>query len=271
MTRLLSALLGALALVTAAPVVVAAEAEDAARWEQLRETLFPGRTLHDGSGVISLEAPKRAYDAAIVPISIEPGFPQSEDRYIRTVTLVIDENPMPVAGVFRLSPANGVASIATRVRVNAYTHVRAIAETSDGELYMTSRYVKASGGCSAPAGKDPDAALARMGRMKFKPQASPLPGQPREVQLLISHPNHTGMQMDQLTHLYVPAKFIRELEVRYGDEPVLAMESGISLSEDPSIRFSYVPDDRRSISVRVVDSDGEEFTEQWDVQPAGDS
>ena len=46
-----------------------------------------------------------------------------------------------------------MTEISTRVRVNNYTDVHAVAELSDGKLYMTKTYVKASGGCSAPATK----------------------------------------------------------------------------------------------------------------------
>ena len=45
-------------------------------------------------------------------------------------------------------------AISTRVRVNSYTNVHAVAELSDGKLYVVKTYVKASGGCSAPAVKD---------------------------------------------------------------------------------------------------------------------
>jgi len=250
-----------------APPAGAAGEEDQSRWEGLREMLYPGRTLHDGGGVIRLDAPDRAHDAAVVPIGIGADFPQTDARYIKTITLIVDQNPVPVVGTFHLSPANGLASIGTRVRVNEYTHVRAIAETNDGELYMTSRYVKASGGCSAPAGKDADAALARIGRMKFKPLSSPVPGQPTEAQLLISHPNNTGMQMDQVTRHYLPAHFVKEIRVRYGDQPILTVESGISLSEDPSIHFSFLPDQRKQISVEVVDNQDGVFTADWPVEP----
>ena len=201
-------------LVLAAPVW--ADGEDESRWNALREMLFQDRPIHDGAEILALDAPYRAHDAAVVPISIELAFPQTEERHIKTVTLLIDENPLPVAGRFHFTPASGRASLSTRVRVNAYTNIRAIAETSDGKLYMTKRYVKATGGCSAPAGKDPDAALARLGKMKVRQSDALVLGEPNLAQLLISHPNHTGMQMDQVTHLYVPAHFVNNIEVRFG-------------------------------------------------------
>ena len=253
-------------LVVSASASAWAAGEDEARWNALRGMLFQDRPIHDGAGVLTLDAPYRAHDAAIVPISVEPAFPQTEDRHIRTVTLLIDENPLPMAGRFHFTPASGRAAFSTRVRVNAYTNIRAIAETNDGELYMAKRYVKASGGCSAPAGKDPEAALARLGKMKLRQSGAMVLGEPNTAQLLISHPNHTGMQMDQISRHYVPAYFVNNIEVRYGDEPVLTVESDISLSEDPSIHFHFTPREPAELSVKVTDSKDKEFSRAWEVQ-----
>ena len=243
-----------------------ADGEDESRWNTLRTMLFQDRPIHDGAEVLALDAPYRAHDAAVVPISLEPAFPQTGERHIRTVTLVIDENPLPVAGRFHFTPASGRAALSTRVRVNAYTHIRAIAETSDGELYMAKRFVKASGGCSAPAGKDPDAALARLGKMKLRQSPALVLGEPNQAQLLVSHPNHTGMQMDQITQHYVPAHFVNNIEVRYGDDPVLTIEdAGISMSEDPSIHFYYTPKEPGELSVTVTDTKDQTFSRSWRV------
>ena len=168
------------------------------------------------------------------------------------------------------TPASGVANISTRVRVNAYTHVRAVAETNDGQLHMVSRFVKASGGCSAPAGKDQDAAIARLGKMKLRQSPAVNFGEPNQAQLLISHPNNTGMQMDQVTRHYVPAHFVKQINVSYRGETVLQVDSDISLSEDPSIHFHYLPTEPGEMSVEVTDSEGGVFTRAWAVE-GGDS
>jgi len=253
----------ALALLSV-PGAARANAEEA-RWEALRTQLFADRTIADGAGVIELETPYRAADAAVVPIDVRAAFPQSAQRYIKTVTLLIDMNPAPMAGRFHFTPASGVANISTRVRVNAYTHVRAVAETNDGKLYMSSNYVKASGGCSAPAGKDPDAALARLGKMKLRQSPVAHFGTPNQVQLLISHPNSTGMQMDQVTRHYVPAHFIKDITVAYEGTEVLRVESDISLSEDPSLQFYYTPPGPGELSVVVTDSKGDVYRNAWQV------
>src|SRR5690554_2056943 len=87
-------------------------------WPDLRAALFQDRPISEEPGVIALEAPERAQDVAIVPITLSAGLPQSPERYIRTITLVIDHNPAPVAAVFHLTPESGLATLATRIRIN---------------------------------------------------------------------------------------------------------------------------------------------------------
>jgi sulfur-oxidizing protein SoxY len=256
--------------VTSGLTPAAAEAPSEA-WPDLREWLFADRLIEDGAGVIELAAPYRAHDAAIVPLEITALIPQTPERYIKTIHLVIDQNPAPVAGVFHLTPRSGSATIATRVRINEYTHVRAIAETSDGALYMASRFVKAAGGCSAPALKDHEQAIARLGQMKVKALTPFRPGEPNQVQVLISHPNYSGMQMDPLTRNWIPPHYVKEIEVSYGDRIVMRVEGDISLSENPSVHFFLVPEAPGELSVRVLDSDEQEFSTSLRLDPVAES
>lgn len=256
-------------ILSAQPAFAADDQDDA--WSDLRGDLFGTRPIVEGDGVISLEAPYRAHNAAIVPVTIAAEIPQNADYYIKSLTLIVDENPAPVAAVFNLTPEMGSATISTRIRVDAYTNVRAIAETSDGALHMSTRFVKASGGCSAPAMKDVAIAQSRIGKMKLK-QSGFTPNRPNEVQLLVSHPNHTGFQMDQLTRHYIPAHFVQDIAVSYGGRTLMTVESAISLSEDPSIHFSFLPgDEPGELSVEVRDTEGEVYTRHWPVAPAGQS
>ena len=113
----------------------AASADDEAaarseRWAELRRAIFPGRTIGDGAGVIQLDAPPRALDAALVPFTITlPG-----DKQIKSVFLVIDNNPGPLAGHFTFGAAADPRTLKVRMRVNTYTDVHAIAEDSAGNL-----------------------------------------------------------------------------------------------------------------------------------------
>jgi sulfur-oxidizing protein SoxY len=242
-------------------------AEQADPWPELARDIFNGRDLKDGAGLIAIEMPYRAEDAAIVPVTLRAALPPGDERAVKAITLVIDQNPAPVAATFQVGA--GVTMISTRVRIDSYTNVHAVAQLSDGELYASAVFVKASGGCSAPAAKNAEEAKANLGQMRFRQFAKPADGPisgPREAQVMIRHPNNSGLQRDQVTLLYVPAFFVRQLRIWQGDEPVLAMDGGISISEDPNIRFSYLPNGATRFRVEAVDTDGHVFKGEWPVE-----
>src|SRR5580692_9149336 len=146
--------------------VASAEAYDP--WPGLVQDIFNNRAMNDGSDVIAIEMPYRAEDAAIVPVTLRVKLPPADGRRVVAITLVVDQNPAPMAARFELGQDSYVSDISTRVRVNSYTDVHAVAELSDGKLYMTKTFVKASGGCSAPAAKNADEAKNRLGQMKLR-------------------------------------------------------------------------------------------------------
>ncbi|MGR8933657.1 MAG: quinoprotein dehydrogenase-associated SoxYZ-like carrier [Gammaproteobacteria bacterium] len=241
---------------------VAADAEqDETVWNTaLREQFFPGKKLQQGESVISLDAPYRAEDPALVPIKVSAGFEQTEQRYIKRLALFVDKNPVPFVGEFEFTPVSGKADIALRVRINTYSYVRAVAELNDGSMYMTKRFVKASGGCSAPLGADLDAAMQRLGKMKFRLDEGVKLNEPALVQLLISHPNVTGMQMDQVSRLVKPAHFVKQVKVFFNDQPVLIAKTDIAVSADPNFRFYFVPEQAGELRAEITDSEGKSFT-----------
>jgi sulfur-oxidizing protein SoxY len=238
-------------------------------WKKVRASLFEARPITwPADDVLLLEAPARAEDAAIVPVSIRTRFPQSAQRYVDKLWLVIDNNPSPISAIFSFTPQSGRADIETRVRVDEYTHVRAIAETNDGKLYMTTRFVKASGGCSAPPSKDPQAALATLGRMKFRVEGEVDRGKPVLAQLMISHPNNSGLAMDQSTRQYTPSHFVRKIDVSYAGRPVMSADVDFSISDNPNFRFYFVPQGAGELKAEVVDSNDLHFESVLKLQPA---
>lgn len=237
-------------------------------WPGLVQDIFSNRPMNDGSDVIGIEMPARAEDAAIVPVTLRTKLSPGDSRQVISITLVIDQNPAPMAAKFQLGPDAKVSEISTRVRVNSYTDVHAVAELSDGKLYMIKTYVKASGGCSAPAAKNADEAKARLGKMRYRQFArageGPASGA-REAQIMIGHPNNSGLQMDQVTLLYIPAFFVNELRLWQDDSLVLAMEGGISISEDPNIRFTYVSRGAKRFRAEARDTAGHIFRNEWKI------
>lgn len=246
--------------------------EKVVRWLDFKEGTFKGRAIDPhGDAVIKLDAPARAADAAVVPIAVNAQFPQTPTHYIRKLYLFIDENPEPYAGSFEFTPESGLATIETRVRVEDYTFMRAIAETNDGRLYSSVRFVKASGGCSAPAGKDDAAAEASAGSVRLTPEGQAVAGRPQLAQLMVRHPNRTGMAMNQITRNYATAYFIRKVTVSYADKPVMIADVNFSISENPNFRFYFVPGGSGELKAHIEDTKNK----QWDgavaisAQPGG--
>ena len=253
--RLRLAIAAALVLLAGAALAQAPKIDP---WPGLVTDIFHDRPITPHEGVVALQAPVRAEDAAIVPMTItlvEPARAQGDARHRR-------ESDAHGRGLHASARAPAVSSIETRVRVNSYTNVHVVAQTADGALHSVVKFVKASGGCSAPAIKDQDEAAANLGKMKFRRFASADPAR-REAQIMIRHPNNSGLQMDPITRAYIAAHYIDKVEVRQGDALIFSMEGGISLSEDPAFRFSYKPNGAKTIRVEAHDNEGGVFKGEW--------
>jgi len=248
-------LAGAAMLAQSGPVRAADDGADNERWRAIRKSLFGNRPIsEDARGIITLEAPLRAADAAVVPVAIRTQLSQTPGRYIRKLMLVVDKNPSPVGATFSFTPQSGRADIETRVRVEEYSHVRAIAELNDGSLVMQVRFIKAAGGCSAPAGADLAAAMANLGKIDLRIDESTPPDQPTRVQLTVNHPNISGLAIDQLTRLAPAPHYVRSIEVRWAGQPLMSADVDFSISENPSLRFYFVRQGAGELRADVVDN-----------------
>jgi sulfur-oxidizing protein SoxY len=232
-------------------------ADEETTWSEIRSAIIGQGIPEEGGGRLTLIAPARAEDAAIVPIGVHIRLPEDEKGRVTRLTLIVDENPVPVAGVFHMGDGQTAFDMTTRVRIESYSFVRAIATMDDGRLYMAKAYVKSAGGCSAPALKDPAEAKAHLGEMRFRMFADR-----GDAQVQVRHPNYSGLQMDQVTRLYTPAWFIERLDVRQGEKMLFALEGGISISEDPTIRFSYTSAGE-PVTIDAKDNEGRVFKQTF--------
>jgi sulfur-oxidizing protein SoxY len=231
-------------------------------WPTLRQTTFGDRAIQAEDGKILLDAPPTAEDASLVPITMRVP-PEVRDN-LKSLILIIDKNPNPVVAKFTFGPAEGSGgerSISTRVRIDNFSHVRAILETEDGTLHMATKFVAASGGCGAMNAKDPDTENVDLGKMLVKTFPPALSTAPLfEGQVMLKHPNSNGMQLDITTGGFIPARFIKEMTVKRGNDLVFRMESTFSISTNPNFRFTFGRGADNALDVVMVDTDGTVFT-----------
>lgn len=256
-----------------------AEENESVWLNTLKNQYFSGKSIVESNDVIDLETPVRAEDPALVPIRVVSKVSQNNDSYIKKILVLVDMNPFPYVGEFEFTPKSGKADLAMRIRVNTYSYVRAIAEMNDGKLYMAKKFVKASGGCSAPVGADLDAAMQRLGKMKFRLDEGVKSKEPTLVQLLISHPNLSGMQMDQVTRFIKKSHFVKQMKISFNGEPVLKAKTDIAISADPNFRFYFVPETAGTLQAEFTDTscesptsrdactEGKTYSETYAVNP----
>ena len=214
-------------------------------WELLRAKYYGDRSM----GVVdeaymSLEAPGNTPDPAATPLTLR--FADDDHRRIRRVRVFIDNNPSPLVATIDFADTP-VTEINMRVRIDRFTSVRAIAETADGGLEMRSTWVKASGGCSAPPSAAAGGTLGEI-RVRTSPDA-------KSLQVGIRHPNASGFQIDPKTGDPIPARYIAHIRVKSGGKMLLDAETGISLSENPTLRVVSDAPLPLPIAVDAVDSE----------------
>ena len=261
-------LIGAAALIAATTGGAQALSAPDEMWPSLKRDLFQDRPIGDGAGWVALEAPMKADDAALVPIAMSIRAASGAPVRVVRMTLVIDDNPVPLAGVFTLGAKTDVVQIETRVRVNADTFVHLVAELSDGRLVEAKRYVRAAGGCSSPAAKGADGALAGLGQLKYRLLPDIVHGH-REAVVMMRHPNFTGMQRDETTNDYTPARYVDHFSVFQGADLVFSVDGGISISQDPNFRFAFDADESQTLRVEANDISGAKFSSAWRVGMSG--
>ena len=225
-------------------------------WERLSGKLFGGKPLIHGQSVVQLFVPLRAAYGASVPVKVVSKLPQRPELHVRKMFVVVDKNPSQLAMVLDLTTEVGQADFETRLRVDEYSHVRVVSELSNGELHTDSRYVKTSGGCSAPPNRE---SLHLIGKTMLKVAGELRLEQPVPADVTVLHPNDTGFELNQVTVMYIPPHFVRSIAVSYAGRKVFDADLDFSVSENPTLRFNFVPHGKGELRAEVTDSKDARF------------
>jgi sulfur-oxidizing protein SoxY len=99
-------------------------------------------------GRIKLELPETAENGNVVPFTVSIESPMTEQDFVKAVHLFSTGNPKPDVASAYFTLANGKAVFSSRMRLGRTQDVIAVAEMSDGTLYLGKRNVKVTiGGC----------------------------------------------------------------------------------------------------------------------------
>lgn len=101
--------------------------------QQIYDQRFGKRPIQRGH--VTLDMPAMAEDGRYVPVIIESNLPATPDEYVKHLYLIVDHNPDPLVTAFHFGPALGAVNLQTRIKMKRTSWIRAIAETSKGELW----------------------------------------------------------------------------------------------------------------------------------------
>ena len=110
--------------------------------------------------------------------------------------------------------------------------------------------------------------MTRLGKIKLRSNGGAQQTQLTAVQLMISHPNLSGMQMDQVTHMYAPAHFVRRIKVSFDEAEIFSAETSFGVSENPNFIFFFVPEHDGELSAEVLDTKDLMFSQSLLVAPS---
>ena len=123
----------------------AANADAAAVAKAIKEMIGDKKTK---TGRIKMELPQIAENGNTVPMGFEVESPMTESDYVKAVHIFAEKNPQPYVATYRFTPDSGKAKVSTRMRLRKTQNVVAVAEMSDGSVYMVKTPVKVTiGGC----------------------------------------------------------------------------------------------------------------------------
>jgi sulfur-oxidizing protein SoxY len=214
-------------------------------WELLRAKYYGDKSMGlVDENFMRLEAPGNTPDAASTPLTLR--FSDDAERHVKRVRVFVDNNPSPLVATldFFQTP---ITEIDMHVRIDRFTSVRAVAETSDGVLEMRSAWVKASGGCSVPPTDSSQGGA--LGQIKLRPAADD-----KSILVSIRHPNSSGFQIDPRTGDAIPAHYISSILIKAGGSPLLEAQTGISVSENPTLRVASDQALALPLTIDAVDS-----------------
>ena len=113
---------------------------------RILQKISGGRPIRRGH--VDLDMPVVAEDGRVVPVIIESDLPMTAEQHVKGVHLIVDHNPDAHLAAFYLTPAIGKVFISTRIKMKRTTWVRAVVETSTGEVWASyARVLVTLNGC----------------------------------------------------------------------------------------------------------------------------
>ncbi len=222
------------------------------------QDLLDGRASVE-SEHLHLELPNEFENGNTVPLGILVDSPMTDADHVRRVSVFAEGNPFPGVATVDFTPANGRAGVSSRIRLNeGRQEVVAVAELSDGRVWLARRFVKvAIGGCGAGSG-----VTAADGMPVPEPRVS-VPevaqrGEIVEIKTMISHRMETGLRVDATGQL-VPRRIINRMVCTQNGIPIFAADLSPAIAANAYLGFPLMARQSAALMFRWREDGGAEY------------
>ena len=131
-----------------APLLARNASADPPATQAAMQKILGARTAKPGR--ITLDLPLVAENGNAVALGVSVDSKMTEAEHVTGIHVFADNNPAPEVASYALSPANGKAAIATRIRLARSQNVIVLAEFNDGSVAIARSDVRVTiGGCGA--------------------------------------------------------------------------------------------------------------------------
>lgn len=239
----------ALALIAAPAAAAAAPPADplgSPMWEYHAQRLFGDAPVVFDSRV-AVMLPMLAENQHVLPVAVDA----RALGKVKKIVIFADLNPIPVAVEY--APLAAAPFIATRIKLDQRTPVRAAVLTADGVWHVVGDWVDAAGGgCSAPPVSRVRGDWAdHLGEIRG---ALWREGEGLRVRLTLRHPMDTGL-VENIALYHLEQLTLADAQ----GVPLAALRIHASVSEDPAFTLIVNPLETARLAVSARDSGGLEF------------
>ncbi|MFV0296124.1 MAG: thiosulfate oxidation carrier protein SoxY [Hyphomicrobiaceae bacterium] len=120
--------------------------ETVSPYEQALDKILGESKPHPGK--ITFDIPDIAENGNTVPYKVSVESPMTEADHIQAIYVLASENPIPNIISCYLTPAAGLATVSSRMRLAKTQNVVVLAKKSDGRFWLAEHVVKVTiGGC----------------------------------------------------------------------------------------------------------------------------
>lgn len=215
-------------------------------WDYHGARIFGGAPVVFDDRVI-VQMPEIAENQRVFPVLIDArALPD-----VKRIVLLADLNPIPVAIDYR--PHHAAAFVATRIKLDQRTPVRAAVLLGDGSWHVSGGWIDAAGGgCSAPPVSRVKGDWAdHLGELRA---AALTEAAGVRVRMNFRHPMDTGLVEN------IAAYNIDSVRVADGDKVLADLTVYGAVSEDPA--FTLLVDAPTGAALRIAarDTNGRDFT-----------